>query len=374
MSKSRGRLYNEEEDKYRTPFQRDRDRIIHSGAFRKLGYKTQVFINHEGDYYRTRLTHSLEVAQITRTICNRLGINETLGETIALAHDLGHTPFGHTGEEALQKCVENHLGFDHNAQSLRVLTFLEQRYVSFNGMNLTWEVLEGIAKHNGPIPVKARHKIISEYNKLHDLELDSFPSAEAQVAAISDDIAYNAHDIDDGIRSKLITLDDLYYIPYVDEKAYNIKLKYPNITQERLVHEFSSQLIENMINDIINTTNDNLKRLNIENIEETRHVPQKIVSFSNGFTQLNQMLKEFLLNKLYKHYKVNRIKNKTKKIVKELFEYFYTQPECLPTEWQKKINKNSSKDDKVVVVCDFISGMTDRFAIQEHNQILGDIK
>ncbi|MBQ4874573.1 MAG: deoxyguanosinetriphosphate triphosphohydrolase [Rickettsiaceae bacterium H1] len=371
FNKSKGRLHKEKEDRYRTPFQRDRDRIIHSGVFRKLEYKTQVFINHEGDYYRTRLTHSLEVAQIARAICERLNLSETLGEAIALAHDFGHTPFGHAGEESLRECTENYGGFDHNAQSLRVLTFLEQRYASFDGMNLTWEVLEGVAKHNGPITIEKQHKIISRYNKLHDLELDTFAGPEAQVASIADDIAYNAHDIDDGIRSGLIGIKDMYDIPYIAKTLKSIEIKYPKIVPERLIHEFLSKFIAHMINDVVTTTNDNLRKFDIKNTDEVRKNGQVLVCFSQEFSQTNKMLKSFLSKNLYHHYKVNRIKSKTKQIVKDLFQYFHTKPECLPLEWHKKINSASSEEDKVLVICDFISGMTDRFAIQEHKQLLG---
>ncbi len=368
---SKGRLYKETEDQYRTPFQRDRDRIIHSGAFRRLEYKTQVFINHEGDYYRTRLTHSLEVAQITRSICRRLKLNGDLGEAIALAHDFGHTPFGHAGEDALNECTKNYGGFDHNAQSIRVVTFLEQRYAAFNGMNLTWEVLEGIVKHNGPIPENKRHKIISDYNALYDLELHTFPTAEAQVASIADDIAYNAHDIDDGLRSNLIKLEALREIPYIDKSVRDIESRYPDIKSDRLIHEMLSCLINSMINNVVQTTNDNLVAFGINSSEEVRHASQAVVSFSEEGKSINRMLKDFLFANLYRHYKVNRRKNMAKKIVKSLYEYFYSYPECLPTEWRQNIS-TFSESDKVLLICDFIAGMTDRFAIKEHKDLCLD--
>ncbi len=363
---SRGRLYEEKEDKYRTCFQRDRDRIIHSAAFRKLEYKTQVFINHEGDYYRTRLTHSLEVAQITRSICNRLQINETLGEAIALAHDFGHTPFGHTGEEALQECTAHCGGFDHNAQSIRVLTFLEQRYASFDGMNLTWEVLEGVAKHNGPIEVNDQHKIVSDYNKLHDLELNKFSCLEAQVASIADDIAYIAHDIDDGIRSQLITLKDLENLPYIGEILHGISVNNHNLCVSRLIHECSSRLISGMINDVANNVQIRCRELQAEDVQDVRNAEVQIVCFSDKFQNIKNDLKSFLFKNLYRNYKVNRVKRKAKQIVKDLFECFSEQPECLPTDWQKKI----CHGNKILVICDFIAGMTDRFAMQWHKQFI----
>lgn len=369
---SSNRLYKEEEDKYRTPFQRDRDRIIHSGAFRKLEYKTQVFINHEGDYYRTRLTHSLEVAQITRAICWRLNLNESLGEAIALAHDFGHTPFGHAGEEALNECTKKHYGFNHNAQSLRILTHLEQRYASFNGMNLTWEVLEGIAKHNGPMAEEKQHRTIYEYNKIHDLRLDTFPSAEAQAASIADDIAYNAHDMDDGVRSQLIQLNDIHNIEYLDRILHTIESKHSNIKPGQLVHEFSSQLITNMVNDVVNTTNDNIKKLDIKHYNEIQDLNTKLIHFSQEFSPIHNEIKIFLMKKLYRHHKINRLKNKAKKTVKELFEYFDTNQECLPKHWQNTINQATSTDQRVLIISDFIAGMTDRFATQEHKTLIGN--
>ena len=366
---SRGRLYKEEEDKYRTCFQRDRDRIIHSGAFRKLEYKTQVFINHEGDYYRTRLTHTLEVTQIARAICKRLDLNEDVGEAVALAHDLGHTPFGHAGEEALTEAIKEYGEFNHNAQSLRVVTFLERRYASFDGMNLTWEVLEGIAKHNGPVPLNKRHQTLKKYNAVHDLELDSCASAEAQVAAIADDIAYSTHDIDDGIRSKIITLNELCSLPFIGEVLYNIKLKHPNIEEPRLIHEALSQLIRNMINDVIQTTRYNFQEFQIKSLDDIRNVRQGLVHFSQEFSRMHIALKQFLTDNLYRHYTVNRVKAKSKRIIHDLFEYFYQQPECLSEEWQGRIAKVISEDEKILIICDFIAGMTDRYAIQEHKRL-----
>ncbi len=366
---SKGRLYEEEEDKYRTCFQRDRDRIIHSGAFRKLEYKTQVFINHEGDYYRTRLTHTLEVAQITRAICKRLELNEDLGEAIALSHDLGHTPFGHAGEDALTEATPEHYRFDHNAQSLRVVTLLEQRYASFDGMNLSWEVLEGIAKHNGPIPVNRQHRILKKYNEVHNLQLSTFASLEAQVAGLSDDIAYNTHDIDDGVRSKIISLQELYSLPLIGEILYNIKLKHHNIEEPRLIHEALSQLVRTMINDVIKTTLNNLEDFHIQSLDDVRNITQPIVCFSPEISQTHASLKQFLTENLYQHYTVNRMKAKTKRIVHDLFKCFYGQPECLPEKWGKMFQQVLGDDDRISIICDFIAGMTDRYAIQEHKRL-----
>ena len=282
-AKTRGRLYSEPESTTRGCFQRDRDRIIHSAAFRRLAYKTQVFVNHEGDFFRTRLTHSLEVAQIARSVCRYLRLNEDLGEALALAHDLGHPPFGHAGEEALQEIMEPFGGFDHNAQSLRVVTQLESRYAKFDGLNLTWEVLEGIVKHNGPLTKKVEEflpRAISEYSNIQDLELSTFAGPEAQIAAISDDIAYNNHDIDDGLRAGLFSISDLIDIPLVGPIFFDISKKLPDLDRSRQIHEAVRRLIGLMVSDLINETDRRLKIFKPKSTEELRNLDKAVAGFS----------------------------------------------------------------------------------------------
>lgn len=378
FNKTKGRFFDEEDDKYRTCFQRDRDRIIHSGAFRKLEYKTQVFVNYTGDYYRTRLTHSLEVAQIARSICKRLRLNEDIAEAISLAHDLGHAPFGHAGEDALNEATKNFVGFDHNVQSLRILTYLEQRYIHFNGINPTWEVLEGIAKHNGPLPENKRSLItnhlvqtIPEYEKKkekYDLKFTEFSSAEAQIASISDDIAYNAHDLDDGLRAKFFTVDDLFTLPLFGELFKEILSEYPNLLQNKITYEFLRRMINLTIQDIVKQVEKNIQVYGIETSEDIRKLKKPLVHFSPELTESNKRLKEFLNAKVYRHYKINRVTSKAKRIVCDLFNIFQNEPNVLPTEWSK-IASNVDEKQRSIIVCDYIAGMTDRFAIQEHRRI-----
>ncbi|MDE3061416.1 MAG: deoxyguanosinetriphosphate triphosphohydrolase, partial [Pseudomonadota bacterium] len=334
----RGRLHPEEESNTRSCFQRDRDRIIHSTAFRRLEYKTQVFVNHEGDHYRTRLTHSLEVSQMARGICRSLGLNEDLAETLALAHDIGHTPFGHAGEEALAEMMEPFGGFDHNAHCLRIMTALEQRYAEFDGLNLTWETLEGIAKHNGPLirrtgaslfgklmgkPVAPTlPRAIAEYNTRHDLELEDFASGEAQVASLSDDIAYNNHDIDDGLRAGLFTLEDIQEVETFGAIFREVRSYYPGIEPPRLTHEVIRRLINRMVTDLIEETRRNIEAGHVEKPEDIRKLGKPLVAFSAEMQEANAALKEFLMENMYRHYKVNRMASKAKRVVKDLFQFF----------------------------------------------------
>ncbi len=365
-AKSRGRLFKEEESNSRSCFQRDRDRIIHSTAFRRLEYKTQVFVNHEGDHYRTRLTHSLEVAQLARGMCRSLGLNEDLAEALALAHDLGHTPFGHAGEDALGKAMQPFGGFDHNAHTIKILTSLEQRYAEFDGLNLTWETLEGIAKHNGP--VKKAPRELAEYNKKHNLELKSFASGEAQVSSLADDIAYNNHDIDDGIRAGLLSIEQMEEVASVAKIFHEVRKKYPDIDEPRLTHEAIRRLINRMVTDLITQTKSNIKEYKIKNVADIRDLGKPLVFFSPQMQETNKQLQSFLMQNMYRHYKANRMASKAGRVVKELFEFFLAEPECLPDAWRNSTDgKNTIKT--AAVVADFIAGMTDRFALDEYRRV-----
>jgi dGTPase len=372
----RGRLYKENDTPYRTAFQRDRDRIIHSTAFRRLEYKTQVFVNHEGDHYRTRLTHSLEVAQIARSTSRVLGLCEELAEALALAHDLGHPPFGHAGEDALNEVMLEFGGFDHNAHSIKLLTELEQKYARFDGLNLTWETIEGIAKHNGPLTgPHSTHKkklssVIIEYNQKQDLELDKFSSMEAQIAALADDIAYNNHDIEDGIRAGLITLDELCTVPIIKKMFDLVNKELEGIELKRLIHEMNRKLMNSMIYDLITYTKSNIEKYKIVTPEDVRNLGKPIVEFSEKMTTQNLELKAFLMKNLYRHYKLNRMTSKARRIIKDLFELFFNDPSCLPSLWREKAGDPRSHQT-AIIVSDFIAGMTDRFAIKEHKSLFG---
>jgi dGTPase len=364
---SRGRLHPEEESPGRSPFQRDRDRIVHCAAFRRLEYKTQVFVNHEGDHYRTRLTHSLEVAQLSRSLCRRLHLNEDLGETLALSHDLGHTPFGHAGEDGLQEVMAPYGGFNHNAHAIRILTHLENRYADFDGLNLTWETLEGIAKHNGPLTSTIPHAI-AEYQAKHDLELNSWPSLEAQIAALCDDIAYHNHDIEDGIRAGLFTLHDFEDMPLIGTLIKDVSMRYPNVHPRRRMHEVIRRMINCMAVDLEQQTLANIQQHRIERAEDIRALGAPVADFSKEVQEANQALKAFLMKRMYRHYTVNRMASKARSLIKELFLFFHAEPECLPTRWR---TMTEGKDDfqRARIVADFIAGMTDRFAMDEHTRI-----
>jgi dGTPase len=371
--RSRGRLHPEPDAPSRSPFQRDRDRIIHSTAFRRLKHKTQVFVYHEGDHYRTRLTHSLEVAQIARTICRVLRLDEDLGEAVALAHDLGHTPFGHAGEEALHGAMKPHGGFDHNAQTLRILTKLEDRYAEFNGLNLTWETLEGAVKHNGPL-LKPGRKLaelpaaIVEYCRDHDLELDGHAGPEAQVAALSDDIAYNNHDIDDGLRAGLFEVKDLLELPLVGEMFSIVAQKYPGIDQTRLIHEAVRRVINAMVEDVLGETRRRLAEAAPKTVDQIRSLGRPVVAFSERMAATDRTVKAFLYRRMYEHWKLNRSHSKARRVVIDLFGLLYAEPNCLPSPWREKAEQ-AGPQARARVVADYIAGMTDRFALDEHRRL-----
>jgi len=369
---SRGRFHPEAEAESRSPFQRDRDRLIHSSAFRRLKYKTQVFVYHEGDNYRTRLTHSLEVAQIARSISRFLGLNEDLAETLALAHDLGHTCFGHAGEDVLQDCMASYNGFDHNAQALRIVTKLEQRYPHFDGLNLTWETLEGLVKHNGPLTGPHGHDAVPlaivEYNDQHDLELDRFASAEAQVAALADDIAYNAHDIDDGLRADLFTLEDLGELPLVGPVVRDVDTEFPDLDVSRRIHEIVRRLIGLMVNDVYQETGRRYGDLRPETSADVHTLGETLVSLSGEMSENDKALKGFLFPNMYQHDRVNRTRDKAKAIVKDIFDLLLAAPDKLPKDWQ--VGMDGPAGVKTARrVADYIAGMTDRFAVEEHRRL-----
>ena len=352
-----GRHHAEPASSTRNAFQRDRDRIIHSTAFRRLEYKTQVFVNHEGDLFRTRLTHSLEVAQMARGIARTLNLHEDLTEAIALAHDLGHTPFGHAGQDALNDCMRDYGGFEHNLQSLRVVDQLEQRYAEFDGLNLTFEVREGILKHCS----------IRNAKQLGDVGVrfieKTSPSLEAQLTNYADEIAYNNHDIDDGLRSGLITIEQLSTVELFAQNLAQVKAKYPTLEQKRLVHETIRRMINTLVVDLCTQSAKNIAQHQPSSIDDIRKLPQ-LVSFSEDVAKQNLKLKQFLRKNLYQHYKVNRMSAKAVRIVRELFACFYENTGLLPSEFQVY-----AEVDKARAVADYIAGMTDRFAIREHRKL-----
>ncbi|CAN0459054.1 unnamed protein product, partial [Discosporangium mesarthrocarpum] len=369
---SRGRVHEEPESPTRSVFQRDRDRVIHSGAFRRLKHKTQVFVYHEGDYYRTRLTHSLEVAQIARSLARSLALDEDLAEALALAHDLGHTPFGHAGEEALDEVMAPHGGFDHNGQTLRIITTLEARYAEFDGLNLTWETLEGIAKHNGPLFAHGAAEelpwALSEYTSKHDLHLTTWPSAEAQVAALSDDIAYHSHDVDDGLRAGLFAVSDLADVPILGPILREVQTRYPELDASRLIHEIGRRLINVMVNDLLAETFRRLCDATPASPDDVRQFGAPLVGFSPQIERDNRALKEFLFERMYRHYRVNRMTSKARRVVADLFTLYVDEPECLPAEWRVGAEQ-ADKTLRARHVADYIAGMTDRFALDEHRRL-----
>lgn len=354
---SKGRQYDEPLSPLRNNFQRDRDRIIHSTAFRRLEYKTQVFVNHEGDLFRTRLTHSLEVAQLARGIARTLHLHEDLTEAIALAHDLGHTPFGHAGQDALNVCMREHSGFEHNLQSLRVVDQLEVRYAEFDGLNLTFECREGILKHCS----------VSNAKQLGDVGLrfinKTSPSLEAQVTNFADEIAYNNHDVDDGLRSGLITIEQLSQVELFAENLQLVKSKYPILEQRRLIQETVRRMINVLVVDLCQTSADNIAALQANSIEDIRNT-KYLIGFSDEMAQKNKALKQFLRQNLYHHYKVNRMSAKAERIVTALFTAFYEDSDLMPTEYQLL-----AEQDKARAVADYIAGMTDRYAIREYRRL-----
>ncbi|MFT6425623.1 MAG: dGTPase [Celeribacter sp.] len=377
---TRGRLFDETLSTFRSPFQRDRDRIIHSSAFRRLKHKTQVFVEHEGDYYRTRLTHSIEVAQVARTIAGALGLNEGLAEAIALAHDLGHSPFGHTGEDALIELMAPYGGFDHNAQALRIVTKLEKHYADFDGLNLTWESLEGIAKHNGPLigpnadPKKhpAGTPIsyaLKEVNDQFDLELHTFASAEAQVAAIADDVAYNHHDLHDGLRAGLFTAEDLMELPLTGPAYEEVDRLYPDLDRNRRDHEALRRIFGYMVEDVIAIANNRLSSAMPETAQDIRDMDRTIIRFSKPFFQNLKAIKSFLFKRMYRAPSVVIERKRVTAMVNALFPLFMQKPELLPAEWRQEVALAQNDIDLARIVLDYVAGMTDRFAIQEYERL-----
>lgn len=370
---TRGRYFEESSSPTRTPFQRDRDRIIHATAFRRLKQKTQVFVAHEGDHYRTRLTHSLEVAQVARSIARTLRLDEDLAEALALAHDLGHPPFGHAGEDQLDASMQKYDGFDHNAQTLRVVTKLEARYPLFDGLNLTWETLEGLVKHNGPLltsdmTLDALPAAFRDFPYLKDLELDQFAGPEAQVAAVSDDIAYNNHDIDDGIAAGVFSIDDLLELPLVGDVFRGVRIEHPVLDDRRTTHEAVRRLIGLWISDVVAETQRRLEKHQPKSAEDIRGLNEPVVAFSEEFETQQRALRAFLYERMYKHYKVNRMRSQAKRILKDLFEVFFREPETLPPPWRQDAVQ-ATKNRKARIVCDYIAGMTDNYAIDEHKRL-----
>jgi dGTPase len=364
--RSRGRLHPEPTGGARSPFQRDRDRIIHATAFRRLQYKTQVFVYHEGDHFRTRLTHSLEVAQIARSIARELALDEDLAETLALAHDLGHPPFGHGGEDALDAMMKPYGGFDHNAQSLKAVTLLEARYAGFDGLNLTWESLEGLAKHNGP--VRRPTGYIAEYDRRHALDLSTHASAEAQVAAIADDIAYNNHDLDDGIRAGMFTLEEAATLSLVGDAFEQAKRDNPTLPRDRAVGETVRRVINAMVNDVVAEARARIAQLAPGTADDIRAAGRPMVAFSEAMLEANNQLRAFLFQRMYRHWRVNRTTQKCKRALQVMFQLLHGEPRQLPPWWQLRAGEAGSAM-AAAAVCDYLAGMTDRYALEEHKRM-----
>ncbi|MGZ3377427.1 MAG: deoxyguanosinetriphosphate triphosphohydrolase [Phenylobacterium sp.] len=368
---SRGRKVPEPESLTRTPFARDRDRIIHSTAFRRLKEKTQVFVAHEGDHFRTRLTHSLEVAQIARSLATALGLDADLAETIALAHDLGHPPFGHAGEDELQVQMAGFGGFDHNVQTFRVVTKLERRYPRFEGLNLTWETLEGIIKHNGPVTDKLEKPSWSanaEFDADYGLRLDGWASAEAQVAALADDIAYNNHDVDDGVQAGLFNLDELRGIPLIGPHVASAVADYPAVDVGILRLEAVRRMIGAMVADVLAETRRRAAADRVGSAEDVRVLDHALVAFSRDMAEDLSALRSFLMERMYRHWKVNRTRSQARRMLAEMFQLFLAEPDVLPAEWYAR-TQGKGEAGRARVVCDYIAGMTDRYAIQEHRNL-----
>jgi dGTPase len=376
---SRGRLHAEPASKSRSAFRRDCDRIIHSTAFRRLKHKTQVFVFDEGDHYRTRLTHTLEVAQVARALARALELDEDLAEALALAHDIGHPPFGHAGERALDECLSAFGGFDHNAQTLRVLTTLERRYPAFDGLNLTWETLEGLVKHNGPLTDRegaplARYRVhgvpetILDYSRLQDLLLWSFPSVEGQIAAFADDIAYDAHDIDDGLRAELFGLDELATITLPGRIIGEIRMAYPELDAARRVHEFVRRLIGLLIEDVVAETGRRLGALAPLSADEVRRAPSAVVGFSPAIGEADRAIKRFLTARMYRHARVMHVMDEAARVIRELFARYSDDTNELPAEWREGLVAATAAA-RARRIADFIAGMTDRYALAEHARL-----
>ena len=375
---SRGRLYPERMSSFRSPFQRDRDRIIHSSAFRRLKHKTQVFVEHEGDYYRTRLTHTIEVAQVARTIAGVLGLNTDLAEAVALAHDLGHTPFGHTGEDAMEALMAPYGGFDHNAQALRIVTRLERHYADFDGLNLTWETLEGIAKHNGPVTganVDKKHDgplpyALTEVNGQWDLELSTHASAEAQVAAIADDVAYSHHDLHDGLRSGLFSEADLMELPVTGPAFAEVDAIYPGLDKMRRRHEALRRVFGRMVEDVIAVAKNRLEAARPASVDDIRHMGTTVIRFSKPLYQELKAIRGFLFTRMYRAPSVMLERARVTQVINGLFPLFLAQPDLLPAEWQSDVAAARDETALARIVADYVAGMTDRFALAEAQRLL----
>lgn len=368
--RSRGRQVAEEESSFRSPYQRDRDRIIHASAFRRLKHKTQVFVEHEGDNYRTRLTHSIEVGQVGRTIAGALGLNQELTEAVALAHDLGHTPFGHTGEDALHALMAPYGGFDHNAQAIRIVTRLERHYAAFDGLNLTWETLEAIAKHNGPV-VGELPWALAECNAEIDLELHSHASAEAQVAALADDIAYNNHDLQDGLRAGLFTDADIAGLPLIGPCYAEVDRIYPGLDANRRRHEALRRFFGVLVGDVIDSARSNLSDSGVQSVEEVRALGRPVVTFSDGLWRDLKEVRGFLFTRMYRAPSVMEKRVKVARVVEALFPHFLQNPQDMPEPWHAEIAAAQDRTALARIVSDYIAGMTDRFALQLHERLFG---
>ncbi|ATQ42458.1 deoxyguanosinetriphosphate triphosphohydrolase [Caulobacter mirabilis] len=368
---SKGRQHPEPDSRTRTPFARDRDRIIHATAFRRLKEKTQVFVAHEGDHYRTRLTHSLEVAQIARSLATAMGLDSDLAETVALAHDLGHPPFGHAGEDALDDAMRPWGGFDHNVQTFRVVVKLEHRYPDFEGLNLTWETLEGVIKHNGPVTDKLGRpswSAVRAFDKSYDLKLGTWASAEAQVAAIADDIAYNNHDVDDGLQAGLFRLDELYDVPLIGPILQAVRAERPDLDDRLTRLEAVRRMIGAMVDDVMGETLRRAHEGRVETAEDVRNLGHALVAFSPDMHEDLARLRAFLMERMYRYWKVNRTRSQARRIIAEMFSLFMSEPEVLPSEWYA-LSQNRDEAGRARIVCDYIAGMTDRYAIEEHRKL-----
>ncbi|MGL4323240.1 MAG: deoxyguanosinetriphosphate triphosphohydrolase [Beijerinckiaceae bacterium] len=381
-AQARGRILPEAASPTRTDFQRDRDRIIHSSAFRRLAHKTQVFVHHEGDHFRSRLTHTIEVSQIARALARTLRLDEDLAETLALAHDLGHTPFGHTGEDVLDALMTPYGGFDHNAQALRIVTRLERRYATHDGLNLTWETLEGLVKHNGPLLTasgqptaryaeKGLPLAITEFNAEWDLGLNTYASLEAQVAALSDDIAYNAHDMDDGLRAHLFDLSDLRGVPFVSELLADIDQLYPGLERTRVIHELGRRLITRFVEDVGQESARRLAEAAPPDVDAVRHAGRALIAFSPDFVAADQAIKGFLYPRMYRHEHVMRIRKQADSVLEQLFHRLFADPQLMPADWCANLAKGDDTK-RARRVADYIAGMTDRYALAEHRRLFDD--
>lgn len=368
---SRGRLHDEEGSDHRGPFQRDRDRIIHASAFRRLKHKTQVFVEHEGDHYRTRLTHSIEVAQVARTVARALGLNEDLTEAVALAHDLGHTPFGHTGEDALAELMAPHGGFDHNAQAIRIVTRLERQYARFDGLNLTWETLEGIAKHNGPV-AEPLPWALEAYDRAHDLELTTHASAEAQVAALSDDVAYNNHDLQDGLRARLFTEGEAAELPLVGAAFAEVDTVFPGLDARRRRFEALRRVFGAMVADLVEESGRRIEEVDPGDADAVRHAGAPVIGFSDAMCADLKVIRAFLFARMYRAPAVVEMRARVTGVLRDLFPVYLDRPALLPEEWQADVTLARGDATQMArLVSDYVAGMTDRFALREWSRLTG---